>query len=1024
MIPLTALWSFAKQHKILGLTLTASTEAQIANATRSRPDSSSSTLSHSGLLDNTPGLVQSIDQEKTYLEDAFQATVCLHHIYFLRNEWKTVTAGLDVDKWGEQAAQFAQSRSGVSPWTRICMIKSRYIVGLAQEKLGAPQSAADTYQSALTIIEEAPSDVASSPQYRMWAGGVLARGCALSTRTEDQATLQGLSRSLALFRTWGRYSGRKPGNMAPGNSTQNDIPPRKTWSQYYQLLSMILRHDLVYPVDSMSELSINAGNVHADYLCRSRIQFVNDLKDVEATYETLLLQETKFPKASQSNEEVELWVQQVVANWRILCGPGWRDEDLGTDGKEAVGRRVLDILYRAATKTFHSTPILRHLFTVHASLAEFELAMKAFDSYTEIIGKGKARAEKTGLHELGLDNDDILIFTAAQAIKVLCLYGSRAEGERALAVGKKIEAWLTKQRPVSSSTVDIKGDAVESGRALTQDVVSTAALAAAYRAIGQSQANWARLTFEPTERSLLQNKALRVLRRSLVASPEGDGDLDTAYSLALVLAETRDVPAAIQVLRTALAASPSRSDTAEVHEADNIAATNLTQASRLDRERRGFPLWHLLALLLTARGEFETAVKLCDAALEQFDTLSTAGTDVDEASINGDNTLLFQNSAVGRMTASEKEGVLQIKLTQSSLLELLDSPTAAIDESKKLLALYARLFGAPSMAQFPTKAPPTAVSRAPQESSGGTLKSIRGSVLGRSKASRPTIPLESAGTSIRTSTDVAHSTGQPVTIQVTNEDGKPADHHESHHHLRMPFKVRGHHGDWRDAGNLKQPDEKDGRLPPVPPQDGHSGAASSILNEKSSSAQQPLRPIAHNMEMNKQPAPLQQHQQPPRQDLRLPAPHPASASWTPGPQFPTAIQRRHKISLLIDVWLYIAGLYIRTELFADARGAIEEAHKLIEGFELEVAQEASNARAFDERGWGNGKSVSHLWGDVWAEVSCVAVIALVSIPNIIIARQACSSPESTLRCIGRLRAIPLQPTRSSGSHYRHLLYPA
>jgi hypothetical protein len=68
----------------------------------------------------------------------------------------------------------------------------------------------------------------------------------------------------------------------------------------------------------------------------------------------------------------------------------------------------VQILYRAATKTFHSTQILRYLFTVHASLAEFELAFKAFGSYIEIVTRGKDRAEQEGQTDEGVDDDPLL----------------------------------------------------------------------------------------------------------------------------------------------------------------------------------------------------------------------------------------------------------------------------------------------------------------------------------------------------------------------------------------------------------------------------------------------------------------------------------------------------------------------------------------------------------------------------------------------------------------------------------------
>jgi len=68
-----------------------------------------------------------------------------------------------------------------------------------------------------------------------------------------------------------------------------------------------------------------------------------ELKRVETTYEGLMLEEIRFPKADEVDEEVEEWVEQVMRNWRVFCGPTWYDEELGEGGQEAAGRNVLDV---------------------------------------------------------------------------------------------------------------------------------------------------------------------------------------------------------------------------------------------------------------------------------------------------------------------------------------------------------------------------------------------------------------------------------------------------------------------------------------------------------------------------------------------------------------------------------------------------------------------------------------------------------------------------------------------------------
>jgi hypothetical protein len=74
-----------------------------------------------------------------------------------------------------------------------------------------------------------------------------------------------------------------------------------------------------------------------------RPQLAGELRRIEAICENNLLREVKFPTASSNNSEVEEWVEQVIRNWEVLCGPHWQDQDLGEGGQNTVGRNVLDV---------------------------------------------------------------------------------------------------------------------------------------------------------------------------------------------------------------------------------------------------------------------------------------------------------------------------------------------------------------------------------------------------------------------------------------------------------------------------------------------------------------------------------------------------------------------------------------------------------------------------------------------------------------------------------------------------------
>ena len=56
----------------------------------------------------------------------------------------------------------------------------------------------------------------------------------------------------------------------------------------------------------------------------------------------------------------------------------------------------LKILYRAAAKTFHSPRVLRHLFTTLTSVGNFKDAILAFNTYLELISRGKERMARGG----------------------------------------------------------------------------------------------------------------------------------------------------------------------------------------------------------------------------------------------------------------------------------------------------------------------------------------------------------------------------------------------------------------------------------------------------------------------------------------------------------------------------------------------------------------------------------------------------------------------------------------------------
>lgn len=220
-------------------------------------------------------------------------------------------------------------------------------LGVSQERNGSSAEAFHTYSSILPYLSYLPSLTSVAPQFRLWTERLLTRLCLLWSGPSASRDPTSMDDGLRIFRVWDRlWEGRA---TAADTEQGSRTARRLVWRAYYDLLSSVVQRDLstTSSVEASEKRALATlepsqyGNTPA-----SRLQLRAELNRVEVTYESLLLQETHFPKASERNEEIESWVEAVISNWRVLCGPGWRDEELGEGGKEAVARGVLDVSYK------------------------------------------------------------------------------------------------------------------------------------------------------------------------------------------------------------------------------------------------------------------------------------------------------------------------------------------------------------------------------------------------------------------------------------------------------------------------------------------------------------------------------------------------------------------------------------------------------------------------------------------------------------------------------------------------------
>lgn len=210
----------------------------------------------------------------------------------------------------------------------------------------------------LPYLSRVPSTFSATPEHRLWAERLVARACMLSANMVSKNALN--SRSfvnsssssetgsiLAPFRAWADLWNEKRVTLTGGSGGkpgENGISVARVWKAYYDALSILTQLQIGKPVfDSKSAQS-------------------SELKHVETTYEGILLKDINFPKANEASTEIESWVDQVMANWRAMCGPNWQETDYGSGGKALLGKGILDV----SISIVYDPEVSRRLMKIHS----------------------------------------------------------------------------------------------------------------------------------------------------------------------------------------------------------------------------------------------------------------------------------------------------------------------------------------------------------------------------------------------------------------------------------------------------------------------------------------------------------------------------------------------------------------------------------------------------------------------------------------------------------------------------------
>lgn len=216
--------------------------------------------------------------------------------------------------------------------------------GVSYEHVGEFVLAAQTYRSTIGYLSHLIELPSQCSELRRWVEELLCHICMFFSTDQSNRPAQ-LGEAMAGFHLLSKQLDSQGWRPISPNTTFAHHNPLAVWRAYYEALSRIVRDDLVYHPSPGSRASGSEfhGFLGDDDYLDSRIKQRADLKRVEVNYENLLLKETVFPKASESNHEVATWIDLVMSNWKILCGSRWTNEELGAGGKLVVGRSTLDV---------------------------------------------------------------------------------------------------------------------------------------------------------------------------------------------------------------------------------------------------------------------------------------------------------------------------------------------------------------------------------------------------------------------------------------------------------------------------------------------------------------------------------------------------------------------------------------------------------------------------------------------------------------------------------------------------------
>jgi tetratricopeptide (TPR) repeat protein len=306
-----------------------------------------------------------------------------------------------------------------------------------------------------------------------------------------------------------------------------------------------------------------------------------------------------------------------MENWRLQ----------GSDPNDAKG--LVQVLYRAAAKTFQSPRVMRHLMYALEASGNYVDAERSLFAYMLIvenekktlarIGNGSSLSTEQQVIQ-DIDSDQDTIRTMAAGVRLLVKFQNN--GKKAMEVAATMEQ--------SAKSWNINDPEI---------------LGAVWHAIGIANSLWSMQSavpplmrlitaIEAASRQTFQSTAITAYMTALSHTPNA---LETYYQLALQHSIQRNLEKSI---------------------------TALSHALRLKKSH--VPSIHLLALVLTAVQDYEKALQTC-------------------------HTVKFDQ--VNDLQLDDAVALMEMQLTYLRIVEMVSGKDLALEVQKGVFTLYNRIFG-------------------------------------------------------------------------------------------------------------------------------------------------------------------------------------------------------------------------------------------------------------------------------------------------------------------------------------------